>query len=89
MIATSGHRIIYAERHGLKGIAFGLWGLHMCLNSLWTPVFFGAFDLQGAFISILALWLTIGAYCYVSFFIDRKASYLFFPIGRGSLLLLF
>ena len=56
MIATSGHRIIYAERHGLKGIAFGLWGLQMCLNTLWTPVFFGAFDLQGAFIIILALW---------------------------------
>jgi benzodiazapine receptor len=79
MIATSGYRIIYAERRDLKGIAFGLWGLQMCLNTLWTPVFFGAFDLQGALIVIIALWLTIGAYCCVSFFIDRKASYLFVP----------
>ena len=79
MIATSGYRIIRAERSDLKGVAFGLWGLQMCLNTLWTPVFFGAFHLQGSLIVIIALWLTIGAYCGVSLFIDRKASYLFLP----------
>ena len=79
MIATSGYRIIHAEFSNLKGIAFGLWGLQMCLNTLWTPVFFGAFDLRGALININALWLTIASYFSVSFFIDRNASYLFLP----------
>ena len=79
MIATSGYRIFHAKYSTIKGIALGLWALQMCLNTLWTPVFFGAFDLQGALIVIFALWLTIGAFCGVGLLIDRKASYLFFP----------
>ncbi|MGY8790333.1 MAG: TspO/MBR family protein, partial [Pseudomonadales bacterium] len=65
MIATSGYRIFHAKYSAIKGIALGLWALQMCLNTLWTPVFFGAFDLQGALIVIFALWLTIGAFCGV------------------------
>ena len=79
MITTSGYRIFHAKHSTIKGIALGLWALQMCLNTLWTPVFFGAFDLQGALIVIFALWLTIGAFCGVGLLIDRKASYLFFP----------
>ena len=79
MIATSAYRIFHAKHSSFKGIALGLWALQMCLNTLWTPVFFGAFDLQGALIVILALWLTVGAFCCVGFLIDRMASYLFFP----------
>lgn len=79
MIAASGYRIIRAEDHALKAIAIALWGLQMCLNTLWTPVFFGSFDLWGAFYIILALWVAIGAYVGISFKVDRKASYLFMP----------
>ena len=79
LIATSGYRISYLKSSNLKGITLGLWALQMCLNTLWTPVFFGAFDLQGAFGIIVALWLTIGAYVIVTFKIDRTSSYLFAP----------
>jgi tryptophan-rich sensory protein len=79
LIATSGYRISYLKSSDLKSIALGLWALQMCLNTLWTPVFFGAFDLQGALGIILALWLTITAYVIVSFKIDRASSYLFAP----------
>ena len=48
LIATSGYRISSLKSSNLKNIALGLWALQMCLNTLWTPVFFGAFDLQGA-----------------------------------------
>ena len=51
----------------------------MCLNTLWTPVFFGAFDLKGAFAIIVMLWLTITAYIVVTFRIDKASSYLFIP----------
>ncbi len=79
LIATSGYRISYLKSNNLKSIALGLWALQMCLNTLWTPVFFGAFDLQGALGIILALWLTIGAYVIITFKIDRVSSYLFVP----------
>jgi len=79
LIATSGYRISYLKSSNLKSITLGLWALQMCLNTLWTPVFFGAFDLQGAFGIIVALWLTIGAYVIVTFKIDRTSSYLFAP----------
>lgn len=79
MIATSGYFLIHARPHERKGVAVGLWALQMCLNTLWTPVFFGAFDLWGAFYIILALWLVIGAFILMSFGIERKASLLFVP----------
>ena len=79
LIATSGYRISYLKSSDLKSIALGLWALQMCLNTLWTPVFFGAFDLQGALGIIVALWLTIGAYVIISFKIDRASSYMFVP----------
>lgn len=78
-IATSAYRVIYAASHRLKGFALAFWGLQMCLNTLWTPVFFGAFDLPGALVLIAVLWVVIGAYSFVSFSIDRKAGYLFLP----------
>jgi len=79
LIATSGYRISSLKSSNLKNIALGLWALQMCLNTLWTPVFFGAFDLQGALGIILILWLTIVSYIVVSFKIDRASSYLFMP----------
>ena len=79
LIATSGYRISSLKSSNLKNIALGLWALQMCLNTLWTPVFFGAFDLQGALGIIVILWLTIMSYIVVSFKIDRPSSYLFMP----------
>ena len=78
-ISTSAYRIIIAERHYLKGIAYALWTLQLCLNTLWTPVFFGAYDLLGALVLILALWIAILCYTIVSYKIDKTAAYLFIP----------
>ena len=72
--------------HNLKGVALALWGLQMCLNTLWTPVFFGAFDLPGALVLIAMLWVVIGTYSSVSFSIDRKRWIsLFALLGVGLL----
>ena len=78
-VATSGYFLVFAKPHELKPVAIGLWALQMCLNTLWTPVFFGAYDLRGALYVILALWATIGAFILVSFGVERKASLLFVP----------
>lgn len=77
LIATSGYRI--ATRREVHANAIGLWALQMCLNTLWTPVFFGAFDLVGAMYVITALWCVIGLYVWIAWNIDRVAAYLFIP----------
>ena len=60
-------------------ITYALWALQLCLNTLWTPVFFGAYDLLGALVLILFLWITILCYTVSSYKIDKIASYLFMP----------
>ena len=79
LIATSAYRIIIAEPHYLKGVTSALWALQLCLNTLWTPVFFGAYDLLGALVIILFLWITILCYTLSSYKIDKIAAYLFIP----------
>ncbi len=79
MIAISAYRTSQAKRNEFKALALALWSLQMCLNTLWTPVFFGAFDLWGAFYIIIGLWITIGAYTVISWRIDRWSAWLFVP----------
>ena len=62
-----------------SGSALALWALQIAINTLWTPVFFGAYDLLGALVLILALWIAILCYTVVSFKIDKIAAYLFIP----------
>ena len=42
MIAIVGYRIAYAAQTPWKAPALALWALQIALNTLWTPVFFGA-----------------------------------------------
>lgn len=51
----------------------------LCLNTLWSVVFFGMRSVLGGFIVIIALWFAI-AYTIVSFGkISRDAAYMLFP----------
>ena len=61
------------------GSALALWALQISLNTLWTPVFFGAYDLLGALVLILFLWIAILCYTVSSYRIDKIAAYLFIP----------
>ena len=78
-IATSAYRTVIAQPHHLKGITYALWALQLCLNTLWTPVFFGAYDLLGALVIIIFLWIAIVCYTVISYKIDKIAAYLFIP----------
>ena len=51
----------------------------MTANTIWTPVFFGAFDLKGSFFIILILWLSITVYIPTAFKINKLSGYLFTP----------
>lgn len=78
-IATSAYRLVTKGQSQFLGLALGLWCLQMTANTLWTPVFFGAFDLEGALYLSCILWFSISSYILVSFKVDRTACYLFIP----------
>lgn len=62
-----------------KPLAIALFILGLVLNTLWTPVFFGAADLYGALYIILGLLASIIAYIFVSYRVSKLASLLFVP----------
>ncbi len=68
-LAISGARVAGLDNNQY---AMGFWSLHIALNTLWTPVFFGARRLKIGFYIILLLWLStcglIGTSFYVDFF---------------------
>lgn len=61
------------------GLALALWALQIALNTLWTPVFFGARQL-GAGMAVLALlWVTVAALVVVAFGRDSVAGWMLLP----------
>ncbi len=79
LIATSGYLIITDGALKYQPQAVGLWGLQLALNTIWTPVFSGAQNLEMAFYYIVALWLSILAYIIISWRVNRWASVMFMP----------
>lgn len=59
--------------------ALYLFAIQLILNTVWSPVFFGAHSLLLAFIIILALWFYILKTIKAFAKIDKIASYLLYP----------
>ena len=78
LIATSGF-VINKSKHQLTGLANSLWAVQITANTLWTPVFFGAFDLKGALYISIVLWSSISLYILVALKASKLAGYLFIP----------
>ena len=79
MIAIVAYRIAYAAQTPWKASALGLWALQIALNTLWTPVFFGAKNLGGAMIYIALLWVTICLLILVTRQVDKLSAILLLP----------
>ena len=79
MIAIVAYRITYAPESSWKMPALALWALQIALNTLWTPVFFGAKNLGGAMIYIALLWVTICLLILVTMRVNRVSSLLLLP----------
>jgi tryptophan-rich sensory protein len=56
-----------------------LWALQIALNTLWTPVFFGAPKKGAGFAIICALWLTVAAAVWQFWALDWRAGLLMVP----------
>ena len=79
MIATSGYRISRVRSSDLKSMALGLWALQMCLNTLWTPVFFGLQRIKAGMAVLLMLWAAVAACMVALWQVDMLAGLLFIP----------
>lgn len=61
------------------GLVLGLWALQIALNTLWTPVFFGAHRLGAAMVILAALWLVVAVLAALAWRMDRLAGALLLP----------
>jgi len=61
------------------GAALALWSAQIALNTLWTPVFFGAHRIGLALIVLSALWLAVVAATALHWRLDRASGLLFLP----------
>ena len=76
LAAGAGARL--ARRPG-AGLAMALWAAQIALNTLWTPVFFGA-HLIGTGLSVLALlWVVVAALTACAWRLDRVAGAMLLP----------
>lgn len=61
------------------GLVLGLWALQIALNTLWTPVFFGAHRTGAAMLILAALWLVVALLMALAWRMDRLAGALLLP----------
>lgn len=63
----------------MPGQALAFWALQIALNTLWTPVFFGARRMGFGMVVIAALWLVILATTWAFWRLDPIAGLLMLP----------
>jgi tryptophan-rich sensory protein len=85
MIAVAGWLVWLRRRERRAAVALPLFVVQLVLNSLWTPIFFGAYGLIGptalwiALVVILALDLTVAATIAAFWPVSRLAALLLVP----------
>ena len=76
LLAIAGARV--ANIAGNK-YAVAFWSLHIALNTLWTPVFFGARKLKVGMVIIGLLWFSAAGTIYYTLILDRFSGLLIMP----------
>lgn len=75
-LAVAGTRVA-AVPENKYAVAF--WSLHIALNTLWTPVFFGAHNLKAGMVIISLLWVSTIGMIYHCFLVDKIAGIIIMP----------
>ncbi len=79
MIAYAGWRLWRKRNTAHRRSALRLWSLQLGLNSLWSPLFFGARKPKLALADLAALLFAQAAYIRKARRVDRVAAWLFIP----------
>ncbi|MBA1200689.1 tryptophan-rich sensory protein [Pseudomonas capeferrum] len=56
-----------------------LWAAQIALNTLWTPVFFGAHRIFAGMLIITLLWLVVAVMVVMAFSLDTLSGFLLLP----------
>ena len=59
--------------------ALAFWSLHIALNTLWTPVFFGSRNLKAGMVIILLMWLATAGMIFHCLVIDHIVGLVLIP----------
>jgi len=76
LIAWAGYRLTLLPG---SETALALWAAQIALNTLWTPVFFGAQRIVAGMVILSALWLVVAAMIVLAMQLDVITGLILFP----------
>ncbi|MBV6664223.1 tryptophan-rich sensory protein [Pseudomonas yamanorum] len=76
LLAWAGYRLTLIPG---SEIVLALWATQIALNTLWTPVFFGAHRILAGMVIITLLWLVVAAMVLLTVRLDLITGLILFP----------
>ena len=76
LLAWAGYRLSLIPGSQL---VLALWAAQIALNTLWTPVFFGAHHIVASMLIIVVLWLVVAAMVVMALRLDLITGLILFP----------
>ena len=76
LLAWAGHRLSLMPG---SQVVLALWAAQIALNTLWTPVFFGAHRIFAGMVIISLLWLVVAAMVVLALRLDLITGLILFP----------
>lgn len=76
LLAWAGYRLTLIPG---SQVVLALWAAQIALNTLWTPVFFGAHHIFAGMVILMVLWLVVAAMVVMALQLDVITGLILFP----------